>query len=235
MPTQIPTTFSRHNKTYIPVGNGGKVIVTPTGGDTFWISAPGQKQQRVAYHELSSVVRELVHRNGGPVPHMPAPQRDQPWNPYERAQQIVNNLLEDDKEMARIRKRVEKAKFARELESPEVQQADDPTAFVTREVARRAVPIKSLRIEGRRWYRRGAGGTYCTATIYINGELVHATPYQGGSGDHYMTLAKDWLWRNGYLEGLLKDERDPLWTIRDNHPEIDFHYTVYDVSRQRDL
>lgn len=234
MPTYIPTTFSRHNKTYIPVGNGGKVIVTPTGGDTFWISAPGQKQQRVEYHELPSVVRELVHRNGGPVPHMPAPQRDQPWNPYERAKQIVNNLLEDDKEMARIRKRVEKAKFARELDSPEVQQADDPTAFVAREVARRGEPIKKLEVRGRRWYRRGAGGVYCKAYIYINDELVHVTAEQYGSGDHYLTLAKDWLQRNGYLAGLLDDERDPLWHLRDKH-EINLQYGVIDVPRERDL
>lgn len=144
----------------------------------------------------------------------------------------------DDPEMARIRKRVTKAKREREAAelaaNPEVQQADDPTAFIQREVERRSEPIKKLEIRGRRWYRRGAGGVYCKAYIYINDKLVHVTPEQYGYGDHYLTLAKDWLTRNGYLEGLIDDERDPLWYLRDKHG-IDLQYGVIDVPRERDL
>jgi hypothetical protein len=139
----------------------------------------------------------------------------------------------DDPEMARIRKRVNKAKAQRLAATPEIQQADDPTDFIQREVARRSEPIKSLEIRGRRWWRRGPGGTYCKAYIYINDKLVHVTPELYGSGDHYLTLAQDWLTRNGYLAGLL-DDRDPLWHLRDKHG-IELHYGVTDVRRERDL
>lgn len=230
MPTYIPTSFSRINKTFIPVANGGRIVVTPVdGGERFWISAPGQRGQRVENFEAQGVVRQLVQMCGGPVRHLPGP------NPaWENAEALVNNLLEDDKELARIRKRIEKAKAARELDSPEVQQADDPTAFINREVERRSEPIKKLEVRGRRWYRRGAGGVYCKAYIYINDKLVHTTAEQYGYGDHYLTLAKDWLTRNGYLTGLLDDERDPIWHLRDKHG-IDLKYGVVDVPRERDL
>lgn len=111
---------------------------------------------------------------------------------------------------------------------------DDPSTVIKQEVASRA-NVKSLQIVGRRWFRRGIGGTYCTASIYINDKLVHETPIQGGSGEHYLTLAKDWLLRNGYLAGLLDDPRDPLWTIRDKHPEVQLSYYAFDVKRERDL
>lgn len=144
----------------------------------------------------------------------------------------------DDPEIARIRKRVSKTKRKREAAeltaSPEIQALDDPTAFIKQEVERRSEPIKKLEIRGRRWYRRGAGGVYCKAYIYINDKLVHVTPEQYGYNDHYLTLAKDWLMRNGYLVGLLDDERDPIWYLRDKHG-IDLQYGVVDVARERDL
>jgi hypothetical protein len=72
-----------------------------------------------------------------------------------------------------------------------------------------------------------------TASIYINDKLVHTTPMQGGSNDHYLTLATDWLRRQGYLEGLL-DEREPIWYLRDKRG-IDLQYGAVDVRRERDL
>lgn len=111
---------------------------------------------------------------------------------------------------------------------------DDPSAVIKQEVAKRA-DIQSLQIVGRRWFRRGIGGTYCTASIFINDKLVHETPIQGGGGDHYLTLAKDWLMRNGYLHGLLDDPRDPIWVIRDRRPDIKLSYYAFDVKRERDL
>lgn len=202
MPTHIPTTFSRHNKTFIKVANGTIVVTPMRGGDEYWISAPGQRQQRVGVRELPSIVRELVHLCGGPIPYMPC--RDQFEN---TPLKIVNTLLEAD--------------------------PDDPETFIQREVERRSEPIKKLEIVGRRWYRRGPGGVYCKAYIYINDKLVHVTPEQYGYGDHYLTLAKDWLTRNGYLEGLI-DERDPIWYLRDKHG-IDLRYQIIDVKRERDL
>ena len=116
-------------------------------------------------------------------------------------------------------------------EPPDV---DDPSAVLKHEVAQRSEPIKELEVRGRRWYRRGAGGVYCKAYIYINDKLVHVTPEQYGYGDHYLTLATDWLRRNGYLDDLLPDPRDPIWYLRDKHG-IKLQYGVRDVPRERDL
>ena len=121
-----------------------------------------------------------------------------------------------------------------ELPEPPPPDPDDPQVFIQREIERRSEPIKKLEVLGRRWFRRGAGGVYCKAYIYINDKLVHTTPEQYGYGDHYLTLAKDWLMREGYLAGLLDNERDPLWYLRDKHG-IDMQYSVADVPRERDL
>lgn len=111
---------------------------------------------------------------------------------------------------------------------------DDPTSVLKQEVAKRSEPIKKLHIYGRRWYRRGAGGVYCKAYIYINDKLVHVTPEQYGYNDHYLTLATDWLRREGYLEGLLAPN-EPIWYLRDKKIVPDLMYYVTDVKRERDL
>jgi hypothetical protein len=236
MPSFIPTSFDRIRTTKIACANGGWVYVKPMqGGDRYYITANGRRAETVDRRDVYYVVRDIVNSMGGLVPYMPGPlPRD-----YESAEAVVAGLTEaDDPELGRIRKRVGQAKkerLAREMAAnPDIQQADDPNVFLQGEVERRSEPIKKLEIRGRRWYRRGAGGVYCKAYIYINDKLVHTTPEQYGYGDHYLTLAKDWLTRNGYLEGLLDDERDPIWYLRDKHG-IDLQYGVTDVPRERDL
>lgn len=137
----------------------------------------------------------------------------------------------DDPVMARIRKRVARAKADRIAQSPETQALDDPETFIKGEVAKRAEPIKKLEIVGRRWYRRGAGGVYCKAYIYINDKLIHTTPEQYGYGDHYLTLATQWLRDNGYID---LDDRTPIWHLRDKG-QFELNYYVTDVKRERDL
>ena len=288
MPTRIPTSYSRIVKTFIKVANGTIVVTPMRGGDEYWISAPGHRQQRVGVYELSGVVRQLVDLCGGPIPYLPG--RNPRW---ENAHEVVNKLLDIDQPPAKetlihmgrptecphpchlcgasctlvhrgtgrdslipnehICSKCDKERFERMLRPYEVTgthhipeashsevpkapppDPDDPEAFITREIERKSEPIKKLEVRGRRWYRRGAGGIYCKAYIYINDKLVHVTPEQYGYGDHYLTLAKDWLRREGYLEGLLDDERDPLWHLRDKH-KIDLQYGVTDVARERDL
>ena len=107
---------------------------------------------------------------------------------------------------------------------------DSPEAYYAAAKAK-LDSVKKLEVYGKRWWRRGAGGEYCSADIYINGKHVHTTPYQGGGGDHYLTLAGDWLRRNGWIN---LDRRSPLWQLRDKS-DIDFVYSVRDVPRQRDL
>lgn len=104
-----------------------------------------------------------------------------------------------------------------------LEAEDDAEAFIQREIDKRVQHIKSLEIIGRRWHRRGPGGVYCRAYIYINDKLVHVTPQQYGYGSQYLHLAVNWLRRNGYLEGLL-DERE----LRDKLG-IDLRYHAVDV------
>ena len=132
-----------------------------------------------------------------------------------KAIQIVNRLLE--------------AESALEKPVPAVN-LDDPDAFLRNEVARRS-NVKKIEIYGRRWFRRGPGGVYCKAYIYINDKLVHVTSEEYGYGDHYLTLAKNWLMRNGYVE---LEENEPFWFVRDKYG-IDLRYSVIDVRRERDL
>lgn len=360
--TRIPSTFSRINKTFIKVANGTIVVSPMRGGDEYWISAPGHRQQRVSIRELHGIIHQLVNLCGGPVPYLPGPRyesdaddpqhyidelpakpnpgemvnltcpncgktrvREQPAPPMTLDPVCCGRRLResddvDDPQPHYIDQAVAKLKpgtlvqskklnyryagspplqgsvqyatrkigddthgvvyyvvFMRHQssfdgyydhddliplnevgESNKPQQegyifpdqgeqdkpehwddgeppdVDDPSVVLKHEVAQRSEPIKELEVRGRRWYRRGAGGVYCKAYIYINDKLVHVTPEQYGYGDHYLTLATDWLRRNGYLDDLLPDPRDPIWYLRDKHG-IKLQYGVRDVPRERDL
>lgn len=141
----------------------------------------------------------------------------------------------DDPEMAKIRKRVARFKAQREVAqqaatNPEILALDDPELMLRSEVDKRS-GVKKIEIHGKRWYRRGAGGVYCVADIYVNDKLVHSTPEQYGYGDHYLTLATDWLVRNGYVD---LQRNEPLWKLRDEK-KIELSYYATDVPRERDL
>ena len=107
---------------------------------------------------------------------------------------------------------------------------DSPEAFQAHAQAK-LDSVKKIEIQGRRWWRRGIGGEYCTAHIYINDKLVHVTPEQGGSGDQYLWLATDWLRRNGWID---IGPRDAIWHLRDEG-RIKLVYDCTDVRRERDL
>ena len=298
--TRIPSTFSRINKTFIKVANGTIVVSPMRGGDEYWISAPGHRQQRVSIRELHGVIHQLVNLSGGPIPYMPGPRYesddvDDPQPHYidqARAKLAPTTIVQSKKLNYRYAGSANGPMYGRvqyatrkvgddsfgivylvnfphnpsfsgyydhddlipisldeasynfpdqgEQDKPEhwddgePPDVDDPSVVLKHEVATRSEPIKELEVRGRRWFRRGAGGVYCKAYIYINGKLIHVTPEQYGYGDHYLTLATDWLRRNGYLEDLLPDPRDPIWYLRDKHG-IKLQYGVRDVPRERDL
>jgi len=97
-------------------------------------------------------------------------------------------------------------------------------------------PIKSISIQGRRWFQRSAGNTYCSASILVNGEPVHELPRQYGYGDYYLQAATEWLDENGYIhpEHYKWGGTEPLWQVQDREG-FDLYTTVADVSRERDL
>jgi hypothetical protein len=88
----------------------------------------------------------------------------------------------------------------------------------------------SLHIEGRRWFRRGPGGTYHTARIFLDGHHVHTTSIQGGSGDQFLQSAAAWLGRNGFPQLI-----DVPFGTRMLREDLGGTYSVVDVSRERDL
>lgn len=91
---------------------------------------------------------------------------------------------------------------------------------------------KHIHISGRRWYRRGIGGTYHTAAIYIDGEHAHTTAMQYGYEDQYQQTAGDWLAAHGFLPTPLQY---PLSRWLRDDLGIQFTCEVADVSREKDL
>ena len=96
-------------------------------------------------------------------------------------------------------------------------------------------PLTGLHIEGRRWFRRTAGNTYTSVKINANGEQIAYLPYQSGYGDHYITLALDWLEKNGFITRehyANGGQEDGTFYVREH---LHGTYSVIDVQRQKDL
>jgi hypothetical protein len=116
------------------------------------------------------------------------------------------------------------------LEADEIDPSDivDPKKFIMT----RPQP-KSIAILGRHWWRRGAGGTYYTSHIYIDGNKVHVTPENGGSGLQYLQAGTDWLEDEGYIPK--RPNGTPGWAWIRDHLKIPLEYSAQDVKRERDL
>jgi hypothetical protein len=84
-------------------------------------------------------------------------------------------------------------------------------------------------IEGRRWFRRTYGNTYTSAYIYQDGQCIAKLGPTGGYGDHFITMAIDWLKANGLVPA------DAGWGTRYLREELGASYSVTDVTRERDL
>jgi hypothetical protein len=112
-----------------------------------------------------------------------------------------------------------------------------PSAWHAQEGKTMNVP-KSVLIVGRRWFQKTYGNTYNTATIYVDGKFVHKTAKQYGYGEHFLTIAADWLEQNGYMperEHHANGSAEPIWAyFRDRHGAA-YHYETIDVTREKDL
>jgi hypothetical protein len=123
------------------------------------------------------------------------------------AEKIVNRLLEDDEPV-------------------------DPKAYATGEHTQPS----EITIVGRRWFRRGAGGTFHTANISIDGRYVHSTTYQYGYGDQYLETGWQWLEDNGYVprRDRANGGNTAPWRAAQDLG-IKLNYYAVDVKRQKDL
>lgn len=90
----------------------------------------------------------------------------------------------------------------------------------------------SITVIGRRWFDRVNGNTYFTASILVDGKQVHSLPRQYGHGNHYLTVATEWLEKEGYIKREHRSE--PLWQVANREGFI-LHYEAIDVQRKKDL
>jgi len=89
--------------------------------------------------------------------------------------------------------------------------------------------MKSLHIEGRRWFQKSAGNTYHTARIFIDGELAHVTPKEYGYDNCFLQTAIDWL----KSQKLIPDSAEyGSYYLRET---LGGTYSVIDVAREKDL
>ena len=89
---------------------------------------------------------------------------------------------------------------------------------------------RSIEVYGKSWSRRGPGGTYYTARIYVNGEHLYTSPMQWGTP--CLHVIREWLDKAGYLPGILPGEFLREYCVRIG---CEFFNTISDVRRERDL
>jgi|TARA_Y100000034_G_C6907183_1_gene421381 hypothetical protein len=92
-------------------------------------------------------------------------------------------------------------------------------------------------ISARRWFRKGPGNTYHSATIWVDGVEVEGIEYAYGYGDHYLCTSASKLDTLGYMPGREYREsgsHESLYTYCDRMG-ISFTYSVSDVKRKKDL
>jgi hypothetical protein len=96
--------------------------------------------------------------------------------------------------------------------------------------------ITSITVIARRWFHKGPGNTYFSASILVNGEPVHTIEYAYGYGEQYLHEAFRWLDDNGYTERQQYSHggREAPWIYCQDRG-ITLHHTASDVSRKKDL
>lgn len=91
---------------------------------------------------------------------------------------------------------------------------------------------KVITLFARRWFRKSVGSTYHSVEIHVNGKLRHKIEYAYGYGNQYQYTACEWLWKNGYIPGVEKNES--LWRYCERHG-ITLTEFCNDVSRKKDM
>lgn len=96
---------------------------------------------------------------------------------------------------------------------------------------------RTIQVNGRRWFHKGPGNTYYTASIAVNGKHVHTIPMDYGYGEMYLQSAGAWLAKNGYLPGIKEYATgglEPLWSYCQRVGCV-LQTDVADVGRRKDL
>jgi len=89
--------------------------------------------------------------------------------------------------------------------------------------------VKSIIINGRRWFDRKYGNTYNSAEVYINGEFAVKLGASYGYDQMYEQRSWEWIEENYHLN----HNSCPSLFCRENN--IKYSCSASDVSRMRDL
>ncbi len=92
--------------------------------------------------------------------------------------------------------------------------------------------IKEIAVAIKTWWRRGYGGEYHTARVYVNGELVTVRPENGGSDNVALYDAFGWLRDKGYCGDMARNESPRSYCERHG---IKLEVSTQEVRRERDL
>jgi hypothetical protein len=83
---------------------------------------------------------------------------------------------------------------------------------------------------GRRWFRRGPGGTYHTAEVWHDDKFLFKTEQSYGGGDQFLESAMEKLERLGHIAPRRKSAGTLFW-----RETLLSTYEVHDVKRMRDM
>ena len=77
----------------------------------------------------------------------------------------------------------------------------------------------TLTVQGKEWFDRINGNSYCSVRVYWEGEEVARVPFQYGYGDFYLQVARDAL--EGWFPPDTVTRHDngmglPLWRVAEN-------------------
>ena len=96
---------------------------------------------------------------------------------------------------------------------------------------------KNIIIHGKRWFNRTHGNTYFSAVAYVNGALVEAIDYEYGYGNQYADSMLGKLEKNGHIKPRVKYDNgmhEGMYQYCEREG-IEYHYSVSDVARKKDL
>jgi hypothetical protein len=106
-------------------------------------------------------------------------------------------------------------------------------------MAKRIKKIQWCVMIGRRWFRKSAGNTYTSVSVYVNGKHL-GTTIDGGYGDYYRQMGFKVLQSAGYwsndgalINGFDSDQSAFNQFVMDNRGK--FVFEVVDVPTEKDL
>jgi hypothetical protein len=116
-------------------------------------------------------------------------------------------------------------------------RGSQPQAGQEQEIPMSKAKTRSITVIGRRWFQRGPGNTYFTATVLVNGKRVAKVGPAYGYDSMYEQAAWKWLDANALAPGRehhANGSSEAPWRYCERMG-IAYHYEAADVAREKDL